>query len=70
MVDEKYLTIREVSKFLKISTATLNRLVKQNKIPSYKVGDRRLFDRDELIEWVRNHRAQERPTARDPGSIK
>jgi len=59
MVYEKYLTIREASNFLKVSTSTLNRLIKHNNIPSYKVGDRRLFDRDELIEWVKTHRTQE-----------
>jgi len=70
MVYEKYLTIRETSNFLKVSTSTLNRLIKHNNIPSYKVGDRRLFDRDELIEWVKTHRTQEGQWARDLDSIK
>jgi len=56
MIDEKYLTTRETSRFLKISISTLNRLVKRNKIPSYKLGHRRLFDKHELIEWVKAHR--------------
>ncbi len=54
MTEEKYLTLKEASRFLKISTSTLNRLIRQNGIPSYKIGHRRLFDKDELIEWVRN----------------
>jgi len=66
---EKYLTIREASNFLKISTSILNRWISQNNIPSYKVGDRRLFDRDELIEWVKTHRTQEGRSARDMDSI-
>ena len=70
MVYEKYLTIRETSNFLKVSTSTLNRLIKHNNIPSYKLGDRRLFDRDELIEWVKTHRTQEGQSARDLDSIK
>jgi len=56
---EKYLTIREASNFLKISTSTLNRLIKHNNIPSYNVGDRRLFDRDELVEWARTNRSND-----------
>jgi excisionase family DNA binding protein len=54
MANEQYMTVREASKFLKISVSMLNRLIRQNGIPSYKVGHRRLFDRYELIQWVRN----------------
>jgi excisionase family DNA binding protein len=54
MANEKYMTVRETSKFLKISVSMLNRLIRQNGIPSYKIGHRRLFDRCELIQWVRN----------------
>ncbi len=53
MVEEKYLTIKETSTFLRISVSTLNRLVRRNEIPSYRVGHRRLFDRHEVIQWVR-----------------
>jgi len=56
-VEEKYLTMRETSYLLKISISTLNRLVRDNRIPSYKLGNRRLFDKDELIEWVRTQRS-------------
>ncbi len=59
MADEKYLNIKETSRFLKISTSTLNRLIKQNGIPSYKIGDRRLFDKDELIEWMKAQRVND-----------
>jgi hypothetical protein len=30
-------------------------MVEKHAIPSQKVGGRRLFDREELIEWVRSH---------------
>jgi excisionase family DNA binding protein len=56
MEEEKYLTVRETSTFLRISVSTLNRLVRQNEIPSYKVSYRRLFDKEELVEWVRAQR--------------
>jgi len=58
MTEEKYLTLQETSKLLNISISTLNRLIKQNRIPSYKVGYRRLFDKDELVEWVRTQRSE------------
>ncbi len=56
MAEGEYLTIEETSKFLKISRSTLNRLIRQNMIPSYKIGDRRLFSKGELVEWVRTQR--------------
>jgi excisionase family DNA binding protein len=56
MTDEKYFTVQQASKFLTISVSTLNRLIKHDTIPSYKIGARRLLDKDELIEWVKSHR--------------
>jgi len=58
MAQEKYLTFQETSKFLRISISTLNRLIRQNRVPSYKLGHRRLFDKDELVEWVRTQRSE------------
>jgi excisionase family DNA binding protein len=57
MADEKYLTVKETSEFLRISVSTLNRLVRQHKIPSYRVSYRRLFDKEELVEWVRTQKS-------------
>ncbi|MCK4488272.1 MAG: helix-turn-helix domain-containing protein [Desulfobacterales bacterium] len=37
--------------------ADRHRLIRQNRIPSYKIGARRLFDKDELIEWVKTQRS-------------
>lgn len=54
MASGKYMTVREASRFLKISVSMVNRLIRQNGIPSYKIGHRRLFDRYELMQWVRN----------------
>jgi excisionase family DNA binding protein len=59
MAEEKYLNIKETSRFLKISISTLNRLIKQRGIPSYKIGDRRLFDREELVDWMKARRGNE-----------
>ena len=63
MTDEKYLTVRETSELLRISSSTLNRLIQRNKIPSYKVSYRRLFDKDELVEWVKSQRSAGRDSS-------
>ena len=55
-MDDKFLTYAEAIKFLKLSRTTIDRLIAKKAIPNYKVGKRRLFDRDELIEWVKSHR--------------
>lgn len=59
-MEDKFLTLKEASQLLKLSVTTINRLIKNGQIPSYKVGEsrlsRRLFDRDELIDWVKSHR--------------
>jgi excisionase family DNA binding protein len=56
IVEDKFLNIKETSQFLKLHISTINRLIEAAEIPSYKVRKRRLFDREELVEWVKSHR--------------
>jgi excisionase family DNA binding protein len=56
IVEDKFLNIKETSQFLKLHVSTINRLIEAAEIPSYKVRKRRLFDREELVEWVKSHR--------------
>lgn len=55
-MEDKILTIKQASHFLKLNVSTINKLIKSGQIPSYKVGKRRLFDRDDLIRWFKSHR--------------
>ena len=55
-MEDRILTIKQASQFLKLNVSTINRFVKEGKIPSYKVGKRRLYDRDDLIRWFKGHR--------------
>ncbi len=50
------LNIKEVSQLLKMNISTINNFIKEGRIPSYKVGKRRLFKKEELIEWVESQR--------------
>lgn len=52
-MNDKILTIKEAARFLKMSVGHINMLIKSREIPSYKKGGRRLFDRDELIYWLK-----------------
>jgi excisionase family DNA binding protein len=56
IVDDRFLNIKETSQFLKLHISTINRLIEAAEIPSYKVRKRRLFDREELVEWVKSQR--------------
>ena len=55
-MDKMFMTFAEAIEFLRLSRQTINRLIARKEIPNYKVGKRRLFDRDELIDWVKSHR--------------
>lgn len=55
-MEKKFISIKEASQLLSISVTKINMLIKEDKIPSYKVNGKRLFDKDELIKWVKSHR--------------
>jgi excisionase family DNA binding protein len=62
-MENKFLTFQEASELIRLKVPTIKRLIAMGKIPSYKVSGKRLFDRDELIEWVKsqkNDRYQEK----------
>ena len=54
--EKRFLSPTDAAIFLSLSKPSLDRLVRRKDIPSYKIGGRRLFDREELIEWVKSHR--------------
>ncbi len=69
-METEFLTLKEVSKFLKISVATVNRFMREERFPSYKVGGRRLFDKAEIIAWVKSHKSSFRDQEESSGKRK
>ena len=53
---KRFISYTETAQFLGISRPTIDRLIARGEIPSYKIGKRRLFDPEELVEWVKSHR--------------
>lgn len=53
---DKWLTPKELAKYLKISLDMVYKLTQQSKIPVSKVGTLLRFDRDEIDQWVRSQR--------------
>lgn len=58
-MDDKFMTHAEAIEFLKLSRSTIDRYVARKAIPNYKIARLRLFDREELIAWVKGHRDSE-----------
>jgi excisionase family DNA binding protein len=56
-VDDKYLTIREVSEMTKMSVATMYQWVHRRRIPYAKMGSRLRFSHRELTQWMMEHNA-------------
>jgi len=54
--ERRFLSPTDAAIFLSLSKPSLDRLVRRKEIPSYKIGGRRLFDREELVEWVKAHK--------------
>lgn len=52
--DREVLTFQEAQEFLRVSHQTLYRLIERG-LPSHKVGKKRVFLREELLEWVKGH---------------
>ncbi len=50
---QKMFTAEETAKRLGISRATLSRLVRDNRIAHYRIGQRTLFDEDGLKEFIK-----------------
>lgn len=54
-MEKKFISFNEVMEFLGMGRQTIYNLLVRG-MPSYKLGGRRIFDRDELIEWVKSHK--------------
>jgi PTS system nitrogen regulatory IIA component len=52
------LTVRDVSKFLNVSEATVARWIKQRGLPSEYVSGQYRFNRSDLLEWATANRIQ------------
>ena len=55
-MEKRFLSFPETAAFLGLSRSKVEKLVGQRKIPSYKIDKRRVFDKEELVEWVKNHK--------------
>ena len=52
------LTLPEASAFLRLSEKSIRRLIAARRLPCVRLGRRVLFDRSDLLRWVRAHREE------------
>lgn len=53
--DKEFLTVKEAAKFLKLSEARIYQIKATVKdFPFHKVGEKILFEKNELYQWVMN----------------
>jgi excisionase family DNA binding protein len=58
-MEKRFLSVAEVMKFLGISRPTLYRLL-AGGMPFYRLGGRRIFDREELVAWIKSGKSDKR----------
>ena len=57
-MDKEFLTINEVSEYLKIKPSTLYSWVKIGEIPHYKLHKMVRFRKEDIDAWMQNHRSE------------
>lgn len=46
------LNIKEVSEYLHCSISTIRKLIRANQIPYFRIGNRLLFNREQIDNWI------------------
>jgi len=53
-IERIFFTFQEAQEFLGISHQTLHKLMGEG-LPSHKIGRRRVFLKEDLIRWIKEH---------------
>jgi excisionase family DNA binding protein len=53
---DKWLTVKELAEYLKLSTDLVYKFAQRGKIPVSKIGNQWRFDREEIDAWVKAQR--------------
>lgn len=53
-VERIFMTFQETQEFLGVSHQTLYKLMQQG-LPSHKIGKKRVFLKEELVQWIKEH---------------
>jgi excisionase family DNA binding protein len=53
-IERIFFTFQEAQEFLGVSHQTLYKLMRQG-LPSHKIGKKRVFLKEELMQWIKEH---------------
>ncbi len=53
-IERIFYTFQEAQQFLHVSHDTIYKLMKQG-LPSHKIGRKRVFLKEDLIRWIKEH---------------
>ena len=52
MTQDRYLTVAELSEYLNIHPTTIYRLLREGRLPGFRIGDSWRFSLKAIEEWV------------------
>lgn len=47
--------VKEVAKYLSVSESTIRKIIREKKIPHYRIYSKILFDKEIVDEWLKNN---------------
>jgi len=53
-IERIFFTFQEAQEFLGVSHQTIYKLMKEG-LPSHKIGKKRIFLKEDLIRWIKEH---------------
>jgi excisionase family DNA binding protein len=53
-IERIFYTFQEAQEFLGVSHQTIYKLIKEG-LPSHKIGKKRVFLKEDLIRWIKEH---------------
>jgi excisionase family DNA binding protein len=64
LVAPRFLTVRELAKYLRVHPSTVYRLLKTQQLPGFRVGTEWRFSIQQINRWRRGEEQRSRPEAR------
>ncbi len=53
-MDKEICNIKDLSDYLKISISEIRKLVREKRIPNFRLGNRIMFDIKKINKWIEN----------------
>jgi excisionase family DNA binding protein len=51
-IDHEILTVKEVSELLKIHESTVYKMIREGRIPTFRIGSEWRFQKDQIVHWM------------------